>query len=128
MWQQPLPRPPYSIKVTANLHSGEVDSGYGVLLGTDKEHLGVAVAPTGYLTVWQTGSQDDLFLPWQTWPHIQKGNVPNEIWLDMTADGLLTLRVNREFLWSGEVTVPEGALGLYGESFGETAVIDFQTQ
>lgn len=127
IWQAPIPTLPYSIKLNAALQSGEVDSGYGLLLGTENEHFGIAVAPTGYLTVWQTGKQETIFLPWQTWPHVQTGNSPNEIWLDMAADGLATVRVNREFLWSDEIVMPMGEVGVYGESFGETAVIDFQS-
>ncbi|MCA9951581.1 MAG: hypothetical protein KDE48_18150 [Anaerolineales bacterium] len=126
IWQTNLPSPPYLINLTANLQSGEVDSGYGLLLGTNNAYFAVAVAPTGYLSVWQTGAQATTFLPWQTWPHIQTGNNANEIGVEVAADGFVTVRINGEYLWSGAIEMPLEAVGIYGESFGKTAVIHFQ--
>ncbi len=128
VWLTTTPTPPFSIRLNVALQSGEIDSGYGLLLGANDAYFGVAVAPTGYLTVWQTGTQDTTILPWQTWPHVKTDKVANEIWLDVSADNTVTIRVNREFLWSGEIDMPIREVGIYGESFGETAVIHFQTK
>jgi hypothetical protein len=64
----------------------------------------------------------DQPLPWQTWPHVRPE--VNEIWLDVEGDGL-TVRVNREFLWEGEVEMG-GQVGLWLESYGGAAAVSFQ--
>jgi hypothetical protein len=56
---------------------------------------------------------------------VRLASEPNEIWLDVV-DGRLTARINREWLWSGEVGQLEGQIGLWAESFGAAAVIDYQ--
>lgn len=122
-----LPAGAYSVRLTAAYQDGETDSGYGLLLGSENAHLAVAVSPLGYLSVWQvTENETNVILPWQTWPHVRRGAEPNEIWLDVAENGRLTIRINREWLWSGDVETPAGQVGLVGESFGETAVVDFQ--
>ena len=123
----PLPSGRYSLRLTAAREDGETDIGYGLALGDENEYLAVAVSPLGYLSVWQkSGAETDTILPWQTWPHVGRGLEPNEIWLDSEENGRLTIRINREFLWEGEIEPPSGQIGLIGESFGETAVVDFQ--
>ena len=136
--EDPLPSGRYSLRLTAAREDGETDIGYGLALGREDEYLAVAVSPLGYLSVWQKkGQETDTILPWQTWPHVGRGLEPNEIWLDVDdlgrddlgrlENGRLTIRINREFLWAGEIEPPSGQIGLIGESFGETAVVDFQT-
>ncbi|MFO7680191.1 MAG: hypothetical protein R6X34_09080 [Chloroflexota bacterium] len=122
-----LPTNAASLRLTAALQEGEADSAYGLLLGSKNDHLAVAVSPLGYLSVWQvTENETNVMLPWQTWPHVRRGGEPNEIWLDVAENGRLTIRINREWLWSGDVETPVGQVGVVGESFGETAVVDFQ--
>ncbi|NKQ34059.1 MAG: hypothetical protein HF973_00415, partial [Chloroflexi bacterium] len=54
-------------------------------------------------------------------PHVRRGTDPNEIWVDVAND-LMTIRINRELLWSGDVGELNGELGVWGESFANTAV------
>lgn len=132
--EQPIPAGSYTIRLTvAQEESPGTDIGYGLVLGSDDAHVAVAVSPLGMLSVWQTnGAETEIILPWQTWPHVARNQEPNEIWLDVedsgeVANGRLTIRINREFLWEGEIEPVSGRIGLLGESFGETAVVDFQT-
>jgi hypothetical protein len=143
---QPLAKEPYSLRLTAAYQSGDMDMGYGLVIGHDAHYLGVAVSPLGYVTIWQEGADQkgsdansllpsplpsafcllpSSLLPWQPWPHVRLASEPNEIWLDVV-DGRLTARINREWLWSGEVGQLEGQIGLWAESFGAAAVIDYQ--
>ncbi len=121
--EQPVPDGPFSVRLTAVYEQGATDSGYGLILGDEAQNLLVAVSPLGYATIQQNGP---ALLPWQPWPHVRTQNTPNEIWLDW-ADDQLSVRLNRELLWVDDVEIPEGFLGLYGESFAETAVFDFES-
>jgi hypothetical protein len=128
--EEPIPEENYSVRLTAAQEAGNsgrgMDVGYGLALGSDEAHLAVAVSPLGYLSVWQTkGQETDVILPWQTWPHVRRDLAPNEIWLDVDDSGQLTIRINRELLWAGEIEPPAGQIGVVAESFGETAVVDF---
>lgn len=120
---QPVPDEPFSVRLTAVYEQGATDSSYGLILGNEVQNLLVAVSPLGYATVQQNGH---ALFPWQPWPHIYTENTPNEIWLDWT-DNQLSIRLNRELLWVGAVEMPAGFLGLYGESFAETAVFNFES-
>ena len=129
--EQPIPAESYSVRLTAAQEAGStghgMDVGYGLALGSDGAHVAVAVSPLGYLSLWQTNGQEtDLILPWQTWPHVRRDLEPNEIWLDVE-NGRLTIRINREWLWEGEIEPLSGQIGVVAESLGETAVVDFQT-
>jgi len=126
-----LPQLPITIRLNSALQSGEVDIGYGLVLGDETDYLAVAVSPLGYLAIWETGQEDtttvdSYLLNWQTWPHVHTAGESNEIWLDISGDRA-GVRINREWLWEGEISAVTGSVGLLGESFGETAVIDFET-
>ena len=121
--EQPVPNEPFSVRLTAVYQQGATDSGYGLILGDESQNVLIAVSPLGYATIQQNG---ETILPWQSWPHVRTENTPNEIWLDWI-DNQLSIRLNRELLWVGDVENPGGILGLYGESYGETAVIDFES-
>ena len=109
-----------------NAKSG-MDIGYGLVLGDDEAHVAVAVSPLGYLSVWQeTGQETFVIFPWQTWPHVRRDLAANEIWLDIEEPDQVTIRLNRELLWVGEIDLPVGQIGVLTQSFGETAVVDFQ--
>ncbi len=131
-WQEAaVPDSPHTIRMTAALNEGEKDIGYGLALGDEDAYLAVAVSPLGYLAVWETevageNSKDSYLLPWQTWPHVQMANSANEIWLDIVGSDV-TVYVNREWLWEGKTTDGTSTIGLLGESFAETAVIDFKS-
>ena len=116
-----LPQQPFSVRLTAVFVEGDLDSGYGLALGTETDTLLVAVSPLGYARIQQNG---EAIFPWQPWPHVKTNDTPNEIWIDVAEDQL-TVRINRELMWSGALEIPEGELGLYGESDGETDVINY---
>ena len=132
VWQEEIvPDYPHTIRMTAALSKGEKDTGYGIALGDEDAYLAVAVSPLGYLAVWESkavgeSSKDSYLLPWQTWPHVRLASAPNEIWLDIV-DSHITVYINREWLWEGEMANGAGSIGLLGESFAGTAVIDFES-
>lgn len=130
--QESIPAGNYSVRLTAAQEAGEtgrgMDVGYGLVLGNDETHVAVAVSPLGYLSVWQENGQEiEAIMPWQTWPHVGRDLAANEIWVDVDGGNRLTIRINREFLWEGEIEPLSGQIGVIAESFGETAVVDFQT-
>lgn len=127
-WLEDAPAlpPAYTLRLTAALNSGELDSSYGLVVGTPAEMLLIAVSPLGYVTI-EHG--DESLFPWQTWPHIRTGEQANEIWLDVRPSGAaseITVRLNRELLWSGELALSGAEVGFMVESFGEAAIVDFQ--
>jgi hypothetical protein len=126
-----LPAGPYSLHLTAARQSGENDIGYGLALGDEDGYVVAAVSPLGYVMLGncqlsiancQLAMNDSRLLPWQTWPHVRPG--VNELWLDVAGDAL-TVRVNREFLWQGEVETGS-QVGLWLESYGGAAAVSFQ--
>ena len=112
----------FSVRATAVYQSGEKDIVYGLVLGNDDDYLAVAVSPLGYATVWQG---DMMLMPLQPWPYVRTGDEPNEIWIDVGEDEVV-VRLNREVLWVGEVIVA-GGVGVMGESWDETAVVEIPT-
>jgi hypothetical protein len=96
------------------------------VLGEAGTRLTVGVSPLGYVAVWQTGDQATRFIPWQTWPHVRPAQEDNEIQVDVVGEAV-TVRVNHERLWQGTVAPPGRRLGLYAESFGGAATVDFRT-
>jgi hypothetical protein len=118
----------FSAEMGASYNSGATDSGYGLVVGDAQAHLGVAVSPLGYLTVWETlGTTTVDHLPWQTWPHVRTGQAANDLRLDWDGE-TVTLWVNRERLWDSAETsaltrCTDCQLGIWGQSFaGETTV------
>jgi hypothetical protein len=120
---RPLPPPPYTIRLTAAWQGGHPDSAYGLALGRQDDYLLTAVTPTGYLLP-PTPNPQSLF-PILPWPHVNQLDAVNEIWLDVTAESV-TIRINGELYSQERLTVPPGHIGLWGMSWGETAVVDFQ--
>jgi hypothetical protein len=55
------------------------------------------------------------------------GNSANELWLDIEGDELTAVRTNRELLWQGSLSVPGKGIGLWVESYGGPAKIDFSS-
>ena len=125
-----LPSPPFSLKLRAALEHGDPDSAYGLLLEGASGSTAVLVSPLGNVAVTTKQGKGDRLtteavLPWQTWPHVHRDRDVNEIWLDITPDEA-SIRINGELLWSGTLAGNISDLALLGESYGETAVIDFQ--
>ncbi len=120
-----------SLRLTAALQAGEMDSGYGLVLGPIEEQVGIAVSPLGYLTVWHDATDTDednevdRIIPWRTWPHVRLGNKENEIWLDIEDQRLKTIRINRELLWQGELPIHTGPVFVWAKSFGESTTVSY---
>ncbi len=124
IWLDAAPDSAYSLRLTAAHQSGETDIAYGLALGSDDDFLTVTVSPLGYAAVEETQSSIiNYHFPFQPWPHVHPDE--NEIGLDVV-DGRITVHINREWLWAGEAS-GDGQIGLLMESWGETAVVDFQT-
>jgi len=113
----------FSLRLTSAHQSGEIDSAYGLLLGSEDDYLVIIISPLGYAAVEERHSSAIIsHSAFQPWPHINPNE--NEIWLDVV-DGRIAIRINRERYWAGEVGEIGDGIGVYGESFGETAVIAF---
>ena len=125
IWLEPTtPADVYSLRLTTAYQGGETDVLYGLVIGNDENYLATAVSPLGYTAVWEQRSAFSIqHSPFKPWPHVRPDE--NEIWLDVV-DGRVTIRINRELLWSELMETSQGRIGLWGESFGETAVIEFQ--
>ena len=129
-----LPVTNYTLRLTAVHKSGEPDVGYGLIIGDEDIASGdgdiavtVLVSPLGYVAV-RVG--ETAVVPWQPWPHVHTGAEPNEIWLNVggvEGNGGVSVRINRELLWAGEVGHLPGRVGLVGENYGggETAVVQW---
>lgn len=122
----------YTLRLTATYRDGETDSGFGLMVGDVDHRFVVALSPLGYVSVWE--SEDDststMHLPWQTWPHVKPGTIPNEISFDVkpTITGSkITARINRELLWQGEMETIKPAAGLWVASFGGPVTVDFNS-
>jgi len=117
--------PPYTLRLTAQHTEGESDIGFGLVTGNADHYLVVAMSPLGYVSIWEETGEDQItHLPWQTWPHVRPGAAENEIWLDNDGQQV-TVRLNRESLWTGRVDDGENQVGLYGQSFGAPAGVDY---
>lgn len=129
--QHDLPPESFSIRLSAALASGKPDIGYGLIIRDSLNAMVISISPSGYVSIWQqelaalgeVASVDEI-LKWQPWPHIASDNDANEIWIDVQGR-LVTVRVNREVLWSGSVSGNWQQAGLWTESFGPAAAVDF---
>ena len=117
----------YTVRLRASFIEGNPDAGYGLALGQEEAFLATAVSPTGYVTIWRetSGSKREEIIPWQTWPHVAPGSDDNEIQIDVGEDNV-TIRINRELLWQGQMSMAGDRVALYGESFATGASIQFQ--
>lgn len=125
VWLDPLtPTDNYSLRLKATYQSGETDVLYGSVIGSEDDYWVTAVSPLGYAALWEQHSASSIqHLPFQPWPHVRPD--ANEIWLEMV-NGRATIYLNRELYWTGPVETSQGRIGLWLESFGGTAVINFQ--
>lgn len=139
-WIDPKPdNDTFTIRLEAKRIRGEEDLGYGLALGDQTRYLIVAVSPTGYATIddiqsvnapiVDAGSNErsnrEIF-PWQTWPHVGKGDRVNEIWLDVERGKLVSIRLNRELLWEGLIPLADTNIGLWAETYGQPGAVAFQ--
>lgn len=138
--EQLLERPSsdeFSVRLGAALSSGNSDIGFGLKIGDTLSSIIVAVSPLGYVTIMEhlvpdkaleTDSQgfDDPehLLPWQTWPHVEDGTTSNEIWVDIKDSKLVSVRINRELLWTGALPLDGTDIEFWAESYDAPAVID----
>lgn len=119
-------------RLSAAHSHGELDMGYGLVIGNDNRALVVAVSPLGYAAVWErnaAGDRSPVWFPWQVWPHVAAGDAANEIWVDVTpqeGQDVVTVRIDRELLWAGQVAPLSDRVGLWAGSFGDEATVDFQ--
>lgn len=126
-WIGTAPGSNYTARLSVAHAKGEVDVGYGLLLGEQARYLVTAVSPLGYVTIWeQQGERRNVLLPWQPWPHVQTGSSANEIQVEVVGTAV-TVRVNRELLWQGESTAPGPTAGIFLRSFGQGATVAFET-
>ena len=125
VWLRPLPQTAFSVRLTAVYQSGSPDSATGLILGSDQQNSRITISPLGYAAVTSPCHPVTLSpchpFPSAPFPHVRSGANPNEIWIDV-ANGRMTVRINRELLWSGNVGELQGELGVWGESYGDTAV------
>jgi hypothetical protein len=126
VWLRPLPQTNFSVRLTAVHQSGSPDSAIGLILGSDQQNTRITISPLGYAAVISSSPHQAKQIPGTSphpaspFPHVRRGTAPNEIWVDVV-DDQMTVRVNRELLWSGDVGELNGELGVWGESFGDTA-------
>lgn len=119
--------PDFSLRMTAALSGGELDSGYGLVLGSEDSYLAVAFSPVGYVSFWrQDGDRLDNIIPWRTWPHVRHGQEENELWVDVKASTLTSIRTNGEILWQGDEAVSGEEIGLWAQTFDGPATFDFR--
>jgi hypothetical protein len=125
----------YTVRLSAAWISGDQDAGYGLQLGAEGDGTIVAVSPLGYVTIMKPrdnkapassglGFQDaDHLLPWQTWPHVNKGDQANEIWIDIKDSQMTSVRINRELLWKGAAPLAGNGIYFWAESYGEPGAV-----
>ena len=119
------PSAPLDARLTVAGNAGSPDVAYALLLGNPVTFLAVILSPAGYtsISLHEKGRQIDI-LPAQTWPHIHPGSELNEIQFTRQ-DQTITVRLNRETLWSGRVPLTETCLGISGQTFAPPTTIDF---
>lgn len=129
---EPIISGPMTLRLLAAREQGETDVAYGMAIGKDEDKVIVALSPVGYVTIqrWLVNSgtvEVEQYIPWQTWPHIQTGDLENEIWIDIEKGVLTSIRVNRELLWQGEIQLTGNRIGLSAESYGGSTEVNFET-
>lgn len=131
-WAPGQPPDRYSIRLRAALANGDADSGYGLALAGEESRLALAVSPLGYVTVQEetTAGQSGNHIPWSTWPHVRTGGETNEIWIDVAADERqsdISIMINRESLWHGEVAWRPRQIGLWLVVFDSPIQVEFSS-
>jgi hypothetical protein len=128
-----------SVRLEAALESGSWDIGYGLKIGTPERSIVVAVSPLGYVTIREIPAPERAAandgqefgnlratLPWQTWPHVAEGTLSNEIWVDIKDSKLVSVRINRELLWTGSIPLAGTGLEFWAASYAEPALIQLK--
>ncbi len=131
IWLTDVPEGDFEVHTAVAHQNGELDSGAGLVIEGECGQLLVASSPLGYATVQHSPTTSvrcslPTDIPWQPWPHIKTGSESNELWLE-AAEGLVTVRVNREILWQAAVEIEAQQLGIFAESFGGETEFEFQT-
>lgn len=130
IWLTDVPESDFEVRTAVAHQNGEMDSGAGLVIESKCGQLLVASSPLGYATVQHSPSTSvrcslPTDIPWQPWPHVKTGSESNELWLEV-AEGMVTVRLNREILWQAAVEIEAHQLGIYAESFGGEAEFEFQ--
>lgn len=132
-WPPDSPPARFSIRLKAAYRQGELDSGFGLALGSGSSRLVVALSPLGYVAVRQDAEdgQPVYPMPWQTWPHGRPGAAENELWLDVDQSDVgrtdVTAWLNRELLWRGELDKAPNDLSLWLSTYGAAVTVDFRS-
>ena len=128
LYSAPLPQS-YTIRLRAAWLSGSQDIAYGLRFGNESMGVAAAVSPLGYIAVYDagqnsnTGDLGEYHLEWQTWPHVKLGPEENELWIDVTASEIVSIRLNRELLWEGQLPFNSDQIWFWADSFAEPAVL-----
>ena len=102
---------------------------YGLNLGDGTEGAFAAVSPLGYASVFTISRDadeslhDEYVFELQPWPHVESGGAVNEIWLDVVDSKLVSVRINRELLWTGEIQYAGENIYFWAEAFGDPGVV-----
>ncbi|MCA9980141.1 MAG: hypothetical protein KDD89_04895, partial [Anaerolineales bacterium] len=103
---------PFAVQLAGQFVRGELDSAYGLALGTEEEgtELIVWLTPTGYAGL---SLGDAPLVQLAPWPHVRgaSDSEGNEIWVERDAAGVIAIRLNRELFWQGEVASLTGRAG-----------------
>jgi hypothetical protein len=121
-----LPAKSRGVRLIGKWVGGERDSGYGILLGSANDHIGLAVSPLGYATIWEV--DDTIHMPWQPWVHVASEDEANEFWFDWSGDELI-LRLNREIIWrqpKNGFCDRSCEMAVWGTTFGDSAEFQFE--
>jgi hypothetical protein len=103
----------FAVEVRATLLNGPDDAGYGLVVrhrGPD-EFVALLIGADGYIAVGQmSGGKWRWRVPWQQWPHIQRGRAENILRAECRAD-CCRFYVNGEFAFEVDGVPAEGRIG-----------------
>ncbi len=103
-----LPSPPFTLELTGD-NEGLAASAWGVRL---QNLWSILISREGYLSV-----TIDEKPQWAEFPHIRRDS-DNKLYLDVQADGTMTVRINDEIAWTGN---------LDSLSAGEWEIVHYQS-
>jgi hypothetical protein len=103
----------FAVEVRAAPLNGPDDAGYGLVVrqrGPD-EFVALLIGADGYIAVGQmSGGEWRWRVPWQQWPHIQRGHTENILRAECRADRC-RFYVNGEFAFEVDDVPTEGRIG-----------------
>ena len=88
--------------------SFRLDQPYSVQIGEpDRPGFDLLLDPTGYV---QLADADGVIRPLATFPHVDRD--VNEVWIDWIDHTAVSIRINREIYWQGEIDLTSRYLHL----------------